>query len=83
MDPKIWCMKCRGHSQSNNPKIAKTTNGRPVIYAKCGQCGSGKTKFISKKDFQEGQSGSGILGNLLGMGKIPLLGDLPLIGALF
>lgn len=85
MDHKIWCMKCRNHTKSDNPQIAKTSNGRPLLYAKCGQCNSGKTKFVSKKDFQEGQQGSGLLGNLLKLpgGKIPLLSDIPLLGMLF
>lgn len=81
----IHCMGCRSKTPNHNPQLAKTKSDRPLLYAKCGKCGKGKTKFISKSDFQAGQQGSGILGNLLRLpgGKVPLLGDIPLLGMLF
>lgn len=81
----IHCMSCQRKTDNHETKLYRTKNNRPILKAKCSQCGGGKTKFVSKPDFQSGQMGQGILGNLLKLpgGKIPFLGDLPLLGALF
>ena len=44
----------------------------------CGQCGAKKSQFVSQ------QIGQGLLGKILGFkdGRIPVLSDIPLIGAL-
>ena len=84
MEP-IYCVKCKQKTPNENLKLAKTKNHRPLIRATCNDCGSGKIKFLSKSEVQEGQAGSGILGNLLKLpgGKIPILSDIPLLGMLF
>ena len=45
----------------------------------CKSCGAQKAQFVSQKH------GDGLLGKALGLknNKVPFLGDIPLIGALF
>jgi hypothetical protein len=81
----IHCMRCKSVTPTHSHQLARTINGRPLLYGKCKHCNGGKTKFLSKSEFQSSQKGEGILGNLLGLpgGKVPILSSLPLIGALF
>jgi hypothetical protein len=53
-----------------------TKNNKLILKGKCKICGKMKSKFISKKE------GEGLLGKLFKLpgGKIPVLGDIPLIG---
>ena len=61
------------NTESINPKVSKTTNGKTIILSKCAICGSKKSKFIKE------QQAKGLLSNL-GIGtplnKIPLLGNI-------
>ena len=43
-------MKCRKNTESKNPKVAKTKNGRTILLSKCAVCGSKKTKFIKQEE---------------------------------
>ena len=85
MNYPIYCVRCKSSTGTNNVSLARTKNNRPIAHGECQNCGTRKKKFVSKAEFQAGQQGSGILGNLLHLkdGKIPFLSDLPLIGALF
>ena len=68
-----YCLKCRKNTQSINPVVSKTSNGRTMILSKCAICGSKKPRFIKK------QEASGILSSLglkTPLNTIPLLGDL-------
>ena len=68
-----YCLKCKKYTESINPKVSKTTNGKTMILSKCAICGSKKSKFI--KEQQE----KGLLSNLglrIALNKIPLLGDI-------
>ena len=68
-----YCLKCRKNTESINPKVSKTTNGKTMILPKCAICGSKKSKFI--KD----QQAKGLLINLglrTLLNKIPVLGDI-------
>ena len=68
-----YCLKCRKSTESINPKILKTTNGKTMILSKCAICGSKKSKFITE------QQAKGLLSNLgirTPLNKIPLLGDI-------
>ena len=68
-----YCLKCRKNTESINPKVLKTTNGKTMILSKCAICGCKKSKFI--KD----QQAKGLLCNLgirTPLNKIPLLGDI-------
>ena len=40
-----YCLKCKKNTESINPKVSKTSNGKTMILSKCAICGS-KSKFI-------------------------------------
>ena len=44
-----YCLKCKKNTESINPKVSKTTNGKAVILSTCAICGSKKSKFIKEK----------------------------------
>ena len=69
----LYCLKSKRNTESINPKILKTTNGRIMILSTCAICGSKKSKFI------EEQQAKGLLSNLgyrTLLNKIPVLGDI-------
>ena len=41
-----YCLKCKKITESINPKVSKTTNGKAMILSTCTKCGSKKSKFI-------------------------------------
>ena len=43
-----YCLKGRKNTESKNPKVVKTKNGRIVLLSNCGVCGSKKTKPIKE-----------------------------------
>ena len=51
-------MKCRKNTESKNPKVAMTKNGRTMLLSKCAVCDSKKSKFIKQ------QEASGLLSSL-------------------
>ena len=53
-----YCLKCRKNTQSKNPKLARTKNGRTMLLSKCAVCDSKKSKFIKQ------QKASGLLSSL-------------------
>ena len=60
------------NTESIDPKVSATVNGRTMILSKCAICDSKKSKFIKK------QKAKGLLSNLgirTPLSKIPLLGD--------
>ena len=68
-----YCLRCRKNTESINPKVLKTTNGKTIILSKCTICGRKKSKFI------EEQQAKGLLSNLdlrTPLNKIPVLGDI-------
>ena len=68
-----YCLKFKKNTESINPKVLKTTNGKTMILSKCSICGSKKSKFIKE------QQAKGLLNNLgirTPLNKIPLLGDI-------
>ena len=68
-----YCLKCKTNTESINPKVLKTTNGKTMILSKCAICGSKKSKFIKE------QQAKGLLSNLgltTSLNKIPVLGDI-------
>ena len=68
-----YCLKCKKNTESINPKVSKTTNGKTMILSKCAICGSEKSKFIKQ------QQAKGLLSNLgirTPLNKIPLQGDI-------
>ena len=68
-----FCLKCKKNTESINPKVSKTINGKTMILSKCAICGSKKSKFIKEQQVK------GLLSNLgirIPLNKIPLLGDI-------
>ena len=68
-----YCLKCKKNTESINPKISTTSNGKTMMLSKCAICGSKKSKFIKE------QQAKGLLSNLgirTPLVKIPLLGDI-------
>ena len=35
-----YCLKCKRNTESINPKISKTTNGKAMILSTCAICGN-------------------------------------------
>ena len=69
----LSCLKCRKNTESKNPKVLRTKNGKIMLLSKCVVCNSKKSKFI--KD----QEASGLLSSLrikTSLNKILLLGSL-------
>ena len=67
-----YCLKCKKNTESINPRVSATSNGRTMMLSKCAICGSKKSKFIKN------QEAKGILSSLgirTPLNKIPLLGD--------
>ena len=64
--------KKKKNTESTNPVVSKTTNGKTMILSQCAACDAKKSKFIKE------QEGKGLLNNLgirTPLSKIPLLGD--------
>ena len=60
-------------TESTDPKVSATTNGKKMLLSKCAICGSKKSKFIKKQETK------GLLSNLgirTPLSKILLLGDI-------
>ena len=45
-----YCLKCKKNTESINPKVSKTTNGKAMILSTCAICGSKKSKFIKEQE---------------------------------
>ena len=71
-----YCLKYRKNTESKNPQVVRTKNGRIMPLSKCAVFNSKKSKFIKEQEDKE------LLSNLLGA-KIPILDDIPLVNTLF
>ena len=67
-----YCLKCKKDTESVNPSVSATGNGRTMILSKCAICGSKTSKFIKNQEAKGLLSRSGLKTPL---SKIPLLGD--------
>ena len=68
-----YCLKCKKNTESIDPNISATSNGKTMILSKCAICGIKKSKFNKK------QEAKGLLSNLgirTPLSQIPLLGDI-------
>ena len=68
-----YCLKCRKNTESKNPEVVRTKNGRIMLLSKCAVSDSKKLIFIKE------QEASGLLSSLgikTPLNKIPLLGPL-------
>ena len=68
-----YCLKCKKNTESINPKVSKTSNGKTMVLSKCAICDSKKSKFIKEQQAKRLLSNLGIRTPL---NKIPLLGDI-------
>ena len=68
----LYCLKYRKNTESKNPKVVKTKNGRIMLLSKCEVCDSKKSKFVKE------QEASGLLSSL-GI-KTPL-SEIALVGS--
>ena len=65
------CFKCRKNTESKNPKVPRTKNGRIMLLSKCAVCDSKNSKFIKQK------KASGLFSSLeieVPLSKTPLVG---------
>ena len=53
-----YCLKGNKNTESINPKVSKTTNGKTMILSTCAICDSKNSKFIKE------QQAKGLLSNL-------------------
>ena len=44
--PKIYCLRCKKHTENKSVEQVTTKNSRQMLKAKCSECGSNKTRFI-------------------------------------
>ena len=44
----LYCLKCRKNTESKNPKVVKTKNGRIMLLSKCMVCDSKKLKLVKE-----------------------------------
>ena len=45
-----YCLKCNKNTESTNPRVSKTNNGKTMILSKCAVFGSIKSIFIKKQE---------------------------------
>ena len=67
------CLKCRKNTESKNPGVVKTKNGRIILFSKCSVRNSNKSKFLKE------QEATGILSSIgikTPLRQIPLLGPI-------
>ena len=69
-----YCLKCRKTTESKNPKVPKSKNGRIMLLSKCAACDTRK--------FTKEEEASGLLSKLTGI-KVPILSDLLITNNLF
>ena len=66
-----YYLKCRKNTESKNPKVARTKNGRIMLLSKWAVYDSKKSKFIKQQEASELLCSLGIKTPL---SKIPLVG---------
>ena len=45
-----YCLKCKKNTESIDPKVSATSNGKTIILSKCAICDSKNSKFIKKQE---------------------------------
>ena len=70
---KSYCLKCKKNTESINPRVSKTSNGKTMLLSKRAICDSKKSRFIKT---QEAKGLLSILGVRTPLSKVPILGDL-------
>ena len=44
-----YYLKCRKSTESKNPKVVRTKNGRIMVLSKCAVCDNKRSKFIKEE----------------------------------
>ena len=70
---KSYCLKCKKNTESIDPQVSSTSNGRAMILSKCVICNSKKSRFIKH---QEAKVLLSKLGIKTTVSKIPILSDI-------
>ena len=65
-----YCLKCRKNTESRNPKVVRTKNGRVMLVSRCSVCNSKKSEFLKEK------IAKGLVSSLTGI-KLWVLSDIP------
>ena len=65
-----YCLKCRKNTESRNPKVVRTKNGRIMLVSRCSVCNSKKSEFLKEK------IAKGLVSSLTGI-KLRVLKDIP------
>ena len=60
-----YCLKCKKNTESINPRVSATSNGRTMILSKCAIYGGEKSKFIKKQEEKRLLSSLGIRAKFL------------------
>ena len=68
-----YCLKRRKNTESKNPKVVRTKNGRIMLLSKCSVCNSKKSKLLKE---QEPRGLISSLGIRTPLSQIPLLDPL-------
>ena len=45
-----YFLKCKKNTESIDPKVSATSNGKTIILSKCAICDSKNSKFIKKQE---------------------------------
>ena len=57
---KSYCLKCRKNTESINPRVSKTSNGKTMVFSKCALCDSKKSRFIKNQEAKRLLSSLGV-----------------------
>ena len=55
-----YCLKCRQNTESKNPKVVKTKNGRIMLLSNCAVSNSKKSRFVKEQEASRLLSSLGI-----------------------
>ena len=47
------CLKCRKNTESKNPEVVRTKNGRITLLSKCVVCNNKISKYIKEQEASE------------------------------
>ena len=45
-----YCVKWKQNTESKNPEVSKTSNGKIMMSLKCAICGAKKSRFIKEQE---------------------------------
>ena len=49
----LYCLKCGKNTESKNPKVARTKNGRIILLSKCAMCDSKNQNLSNSKKLMD------------------------------